>query len=301
MIGRISTFGLCSTMTNATLAVQSKYAELSIQKASGLVAPTYGELGADAHPLLGAEDAVTQQNAWKENTRVARDRVQSMYSAVGHMVERLGAFRSRLSAAKSDSAAAAALQQTGRDLLDDLQNQMNLRLDGRYLFAGSKTAQPPADVSKLSPPASPSVPDTAYYGGDGETAAVRISSQQTIPYGVGADEAGFEQALRAANVAAHLTASPLDTAALDEAYGLATKALDALIAVQGQLSDTAARLETAEKEQTQSLDLLKAIASGIKAVDIAEVTVRLSQYDAQLQASYSALGKISQLSLAKYL
>lgn len=302
MIGRVSTFGLGSTMMNAALNVQSKYAEAATQKASGLVAATYGELGADAASLLSTEDMVTQMKAWKGNTETTKSRVQSMYSAVGNMIKLLTSFRSKLSAAKSDTGNAAILNQAGRDLMSDLANQMNLDVNGRYLFAGSNTRTPPVDIDKLAVPASsPSTTDTSYYTGDDERAVVRISSQQTIAYGVSADSDGFEKALRAANVAAHLASPPLDTAALDEAYELATKALEALIATQGGLSDVSSRLEGAVKAQILSLDLMNSIASDIKGVDIAQVAVRLSLYDAQLQASYSALGKVTQLNLAKYL
>lgn len=301
MIGRVSTFGLGTTMMNATLSVQSKYAETASQKASGLVAATYGELGGDASALLSTEDAVTRQTTWQSNTNSAVARTKSMYSAVGHMIERLTSFRAKLSAAKSDPAAAAALPKTGQDLMNDLASQMNQRLENRYLFAGSRTSNPPVDTSKLSAPASPSTADTSYYGGDSESATARVSDQQTISYGISADATGFETALRAANVAMHFTASPLDTTALNEAYDLATQALSALTDTQSGLSNVSSRLEAAAKEQTESLDLLKALAGDIKNVDLAQVTVRLSQYDAQLQASYSALSKISQFSLAKYL
>ncbi|WP_316979462.1 flagellin [Shumkonia mesophila] len=302
MITRVSTFGLGSTMMNAALTVQSKYAETATQKASGLVAATYGELGAGAVPLLSAEDMMTQMKVWKSNTEIAKNRVQSMYSAVGRMIELLTSFRSRLSAAKSDAGSAATLNRAGRDLISDLASQMNLRMDGRYLFAGSSTGSPPVDTAKLAAPISfPSATNTSYYTGDDERAAVRISSQQTIVYGVGANSDGFEKALRAANIAAHLASSPLNTVALDETYDVATKALDTLIATQSALSDISLRLESAEKHQTLSLDLLNSITSDIKNADLAQVTVRLSLYDTQLQASYSALSKVTHFSLAKYL
>lgn len=157
------------------------------------------------------------------------------------------------------------------------------------------------DISALSPASVPSSVDTAYYTGDSQIASVRVSGQQTISYGVTADGTGFEKALRAANLLATMTTSPLDTSALDEAYDLATKAMDALIAVQSGLSTISERLESAKTRQTDALSLLDSMSSNLKEVDVAVVTVTLSSYQTQLEASYSALSKVSDLSLTKYL
>lgn len=301
MIGRVSTFGLGQAMLRSSLAVQSKYATASTQQASGLESSTYAGLGTKAAALLSTEAATAQLESWSSNTQTVLDRVQSMYSTVGDMVDLLTSFRSTLSAALSSASTDTTLNQDGSDLLSDLSDLMNLRMDGRYLFAGSNTDTAPVDTSALSTPSSPSSADTAYYTGDSEVASVRISSQQTIDYGVTASGSGFEKALRAANIAANLTTSPLDETSVQEAYDLATEALDALIATQSRLSSTASRLEEAQSRQSTALDLLDTVASNIKEVDTAAIAVKLSQYETQLEASYSALGKVSSLSLTKYL
>jgi flagellar hook-associated protein 3 FlgL len=300
MIGRVSTFGLGETMLRSSLAVQSKYATASTQQASGLISTTYGGLGSQSSSLMSTETATAQLTTWSANTSVANDRVQSMYSAVGDMIDALTSFRSTLSAAKS-STSNDTLDDTGSDLLEDLTDLMNLKMDGRYLFAGSNTDTAPVDVSALTAPSSPSTADTSYYTGDSEQSSVRVSSQQSISYGISGDSTGFEKALRAANIIANITTSPLDTDSVDEAYDLATEALDALIAIQSGLSNTSARLESAMSRQSTALDQMDTIASNLKEVDTAEVAVKISQYKTQLEASYSALGNVGQLSLVKYL
>lgn len=300
MIGRVSTFGLGESMLRSSLAVQSKYATASTQQASGLISTTYGGLGSQSSSLMSTETATAQLTTWSSNTSIANDRVQSMYAAVGDMIDALTSFRSTLSAAKS-STSNDTLDDTGRDLLEDLTDLMNLKMDGRYLFAGSNTDTAPVDVSTLTAPSSPSTADTSYYTGDSEQSSVRISSQQSISYGISGDSTGFEKALRTANIVANITTSPLDTDSVNEAYDLATEALDALIAIQSNLSNTSARLESAMSRQSTALDQMDTIASNLKEVDTAAVAVKISQYKTQLEASYSALGNVGQLSLVKYL
>ncbi|MCR6632564.1 MAG: flagellin [Magnetospirillum sp.] len=258
-------------------------------------------LGGKSTTLISLESSAQQLATWQTNTQTANDRVQAMYSAMGDMIDQLTSLRSTLSAAKSGAADAATLNDTGAGLLEDLADLMNLRQDGRYLFAGSNTGTAPVDTSLLSTPSIPSSADAAYYTGNDELASVRISGQQTLTYGVTAGGSAFEKALRASNIVATMTTTPLDEDALDEAYDLATEALDGLIAAQSGLSNNASRLETASTRQTAALDLLDTMAGNIKAVDVAAVTIKLSQYETQLTASYSALGNLSSLSLAKYL
>lgn len=298
MVERVSTFGLGQALLRSSMAVQSSYANASTQKASGLVSDTYGGLGAKASSLISTEAASAELTTWSTNTQTADDRVQSMYSALGDMIDQLTSFRSTLSAAKS-SDGSTDLSSTGSALLSDLADLMNLRQDGRYLFAGANTQTAPVDTTKLAAATVPSTADTGYYTGTSDLASVRVSSQQSITYGVTANGSAFEKALRAANIAASV--SPMDDTAINEAYDLATQAMDGLIATQSALSNASKRLEAAKTRQTESLSLLDSMASGIKSVDVAEVSVKLSQYDTQLQASYSALGKVSELSLVKYL
>lgn len=301
MVGRVSSYGLGQTMLRSALSVQSDNATASLQQASGLKGTTYGDLGTKASSLISTETTTAQLTTWQTNTKTANDRTQSMYSAVGDMIDQLTSLRSTLSAAKSTTTDDADLNQTGTDLLADLAELMNTRQDGRYLFAGSNTDTAPVDTSKLWAITVPSSVDYTYYTGDSEVASVRVSSQQTISYGVTADNASFEKALRAANILANMTTSPVDQDSIDEAYDLATEAIDGLIAVQSGLSNSSARLDAAETRQSSSLDLLDSVASDIKEVDVAAISVKLSEYETQLQASYSALGSLSKFSLTNYL
>jgi flagellar hook-associated protein 3 FlgL len=301
MVGRVSSHSLSQSMLQASLNVQSKYANATAQQSSGLVATTYGGLGSQASSLISLETSQTRLNAWSDTTHNANDRVQSMYAAVGDMIDQLSSLRSTISAAMSNSSTATDLNSTGQSLLDDLAGLMNTQLNGRYLFAGSNTDTAPVDTSALTAATVPSTADSSYYTGDSEIASVRVSENQTISYGVTASSTGFEQALRTANIVANMTTSPVDSDALSEAYDLATSAMDALLATQASLSVTSGRLESAQTRQSNALSLLDTMTSNIKDVDVAEVAVRLAEYQTQLTASYSALSSLSKVHLVNYL
>jgi flagellar hook-associated protein 3 FlgL len=60
-------------------------------------------------------------------------------------------------------------------------------------------------------------------------------------------------------------------------------------------------MERASSYQTEYQDDATSLAGDLNSVDVAAVTARLSTYQAQLEASYSAIAKIQGLSLVDYL
>ena len=300
---RVSSAGLNETLMRSTLDAQSRLAEQQISSSSGLKAQTYVELGVGSSSrLMGMESTTTQLQARADNTQTALDRTESMYSAVGAMIDIVTDLRTTLSALSSDQASTSMdYPGYGQDAVDDLAAQMNLQMDGRYLFAGSLTTEAPVDTSLLATPDTPSSADTAYYLGDDVVQSVQVSDQTSVAYGVTADASGFEAALRTANILANIDSDDPDSDAVTEAYDLATEALEGLSALQGRLSTSAQRLESYQEVQSNAQSLLSDRISDAKDVDVGEVTVNISQYQNILEASYSALGKVSKLSLTEYL
>lgn len=296
---RVSSWGLSQALLQSTMATQARLAAKQGESASGLKGETYADLGASSSKLISMENALARQQTLADNTQTALDRVESMYSAVGSMVDLGDDLRSSLSQLLSASDDTVDYQEVGQGILDDLADLLNLQVDGRYLFAGGATTTAPVDVSKLAEPATPSSADTSYYLGDDAVQSVTVSDQSSIDYGVTASESGFEKLLRAANILANIDTS--DDDAVTEAYDLATRGLDEVIAVQGRLSVNAGRLEAFAERQDTALSLLGDRISDVKSVDVAEVTVEVSQLQTILQASYSALSKVSSLSLVNFL
>lgn len=301
---RVSTFGLNQALLASAMTVQARLAEKTLQESSSLVATTYGGLGAKSGTLISLESEVTRLNTWSDVTQTALTRVETMYDTTSSMSEALTTLRTTLSSAISDTSDTDNYNATGASLLEEFASLLNLQFEGRYLFAGSlTTTQPvPDDASSYAVPTAPyTTADTSYYSGDDATASVRISENQTIDYGVTADNAAFEKAIRAMSILANLTTDPMDTTAAQAAYDLATEALDGLLAVQGGLSLDADRLETALASQETALASIQDRVTDIKSVDVTEIAVQVTQYETLLQASYSALATISGVSLTDYL
>jgi flagellar hook-associated protein 3 FlgL len=297
---RVATFANSDRMLTASLRTQSRMAELQLQQASGSISTDYGGLGASARTLLLLEANMKTSEAYAGAASEASGRVEVMVSTLSTVTDLLTSFRSELTGAMSTSrsdTADASLIATAGTYLEELAGLLNVQFEGRYLFAGDATGTAPVDLDGYT--ATSDAANTSYYFGDAAVATVRIGSEQSVAYGVAADEVGFEQAFRA--LAQIAQASSLDDEALTQAYDLLVSAIEDIIVVQSRLASQAATIERSLERQDSYQALLETAISDLRDADVTVVAVKLASYETQLQASFSALAQVQSLSLLDYL
>lgn len=303
MAMRIATFAASSRVLDETLRSQAQLAKLQLQEASGKISTDYGGLGSTAGRVINVEVSKQRAQAYADAASLSDDRVQVMYDTVGSLVDLLTQLRSDLASASSglDGTSGAAINATAAEMLNEAASLMNSQFEGRYLFSGSRVDTKPVDVSSLAAATATSAADTSYYQGDDTVTSVRVSNDDVVSYGVLASDPAFEKTLRALNIVANMTVSPLDSDALDAASDLVLEAIDGMTTVQTKLSLNSKMLERAEQIQTDYVDQATSMASALGDVDVAAVAASLSTYEAQVQAAYSAIAKVQALSLVDYL
>lgn len=297
---RVATFANNEAMLNAALRTQARMADLQVQQASGVVSTDYGGLGRKAGELLDFEAMLKTSQTYATAATEASGRVEMLYSTLSSVTDLLTEFRSDLVAMMGtdfNDTTGSALVSSAAGMMDELAALLNVSFEGRYLFAGDATSTVPVDLEGYVADADAASAD--YFQGDSAVTAVKISSDQTIRYGITADNSAFEQAFRAMSVVAQ--ADPLDADQLQTAYDLLISALDETTAVQSTLSVQASTLERAATRAEDYQSFLTAAISELKDADVTEIAVRLTSYETQLQASYSALAKVQSLNLLDYL
>jgi flagellar hook-associated protein 3 FlgL len=119
-------------------------------------------------------------------------------------------------------------------------------------------------------------------------------------YGITADEPAFEEMLRAFAYMSYAGANQ-DGAVLQESFARMKAAVDGLSDIRGRIGASSKVLESAKAGHEDYLTYATNLVSTLEDVDVAEATTRLAQDEVQLQASYLALSRISNLSLLQYL
>lgn len=299
---RVATFNTSSRILAESMRTQARLSELQLQEATGKISTDYGGLGSASGQLLNLEVSKARAQSYADAASLNGDRVQVMYSTCDSLVDVLSSLRSKISLASGslDSVGAAAVQEEAKYLLQQAVALMNTQFAGRYVFSGDAVDTVPVDATKL--PATETVPistDTTYYNGGSTPAAVRLSSEEVLTYGYLANDPAFSKALHVLNLVATVDISADSTAAA-AANSAVLDALDGITNVQTMLSLHAQTLERVEQDRLDYVDYADAMASSVSEVDIAEVQASLATYTAQLQASFSAIAKISSLKLVDY-
>jgi flagellar hook-associated protein 3 FlgL len=128
---------------------------------------------------------------------------------------------------------------------------------------------------------------------------VRVAADQTVSYGVTADNSAFEEIMRVLKFVAN--SATLTSTDITSALDLASNALDATATVQAKLSNSAAQMESAKSLQTEYQNFAQSLGGDLTGVDVAAVTAQLATYQSQLTASVSAISKFQGMSLATFL
>ncbi len=297
---RISTATLYGSTLNAAMQAETSYAQANIQESTGLVSTTYGGLGSQAGQLLNLEAQLNQAQSYATTATQVSDRVQSMYTSIGDMITRMESLETTLSSAISSAASGettASLNSAGQDALDTLAGYMNSQYGTSYVFSGADVQTAPVSLTGYT--ADVDTANTSYYQGDDTVASVQVSTQQSVSYGVTADNTAFEQALRAAYAAS--TVSISSTSSIEDVYSLAQSAVDSLSTLQSQVGLSASDLSDAADRQSSDVNFLTTTVGNIKSVDTAAIAAKVSEYQTQLSASFDAVAKVAKLTLSTYL
>jgi flagellar hook-associated protein 3 FlgL len=199
----ISTNNLYSETINNALTVQTNLATVQVQESSGLQAQNFGTLGgSSSREMLNFENDISQAQNWAGVAKTVGSTTQAMYTAVGNMNSVVTSLQQLISQAMSSPNNSDLLGQA-QGLQASLLTQVNQQIGGSYLFAGSNSSVAPvstANYPTLSASTNaydPTTADSAYYKGDQTILSVQVNLQQTVSYGVNADNPAIEQAMRA--------------------------------------------------------------------------------------------------------
>ncbi|MAZ34365.1 MULTISPECIES: flagellin [Thalassospira] len=140
-------------------------------------------------------------------------------------------------------------------------------------------------------------PDTSYYAGDQQILSARVDDGYNVSYGILADDPAFQSLIQGLGIAAGTT----DPDALNVALGHITDAIDNLPNVQGKIGLNIANIERVETRHEDYKVFASQAISDIEGVDVPLVVAESAQYATALNASFIAISRASELSLANYL
>ncbi len=289
--------------------------------------------GAATSSTLSYRNSKSVLDSYVSNLNVVKTRVSTMDKAMASVAS---SARDTLAVLRSQLQSGKPLDDITRDdaasNLQSVIGKLNVKLDGRYLLAGSDIENPPfADPAALqtsmssmvtvlmsgSPTKDSVVSDVTGITGTNlgysntglaaDNVSVRADDGRSIDYTVKSNDSGFRDIMRGLALVANLPKPTTDAenakywTLVNGAIDLLDRGAKAVDTSQAVLGGTTKQITNLLADhQDMSLTMENYIGS-VEDVDIAEASSRLQQLQAQLQISYQVTASLKDLSLVNYL
>jgi flagellar hook-associated protein 3 FlgL len=291
--------------------LQGQSQNLQAQISTGLKSQTYSGLGSSAGQLVNLQGQVAQGNSYIATIGSVQQRMQEMSTVLSSLQNLTQDFSANLPQG-AYATTPTGIQAQAQQFLQEIGDLLNTNDGTRYLFSGSLTSTLPFDASGLPNPGNLTssvngAPPAGYYAGNDTVAQARVDNNLVVNYGVTGDNPAFENIIRAANFLANLppgspsATNSTDVANINAASNLLTQGIAGLEQIQGTMAGQTAELNTAQTNHQNFINLTQTTIGTIESADSATAITQLNQVETTLQASYSTIASLSQLSLVNYL
>ena len=274
-----------------------------LQLSSGRKSDTYSGIASDVRRLVNVESSYVRANQYVENNKLVDQRLQIMEGNVAQVFEILSDFKTLLvNGLNANNSLDLAMGTQAQALLHEMTALLNVQDDGRYLFAGTRTDTAPVDQTLL--PATYTVPTTdgdsiGYYQGDNVQLSMRADVDFTVTYGVTAGERGFERAIRALDMI--VKAPPGERTTMEHSLAVVSDAISDVSDIRTGIGASRAALENVNKRLDEFTLYSEGTISDLENVDITEVITRMNSDQVAMEAAFTTLARLSDLSLTRFL
>jgi len=324
MVDSISTAGIGLACTKTLTSSQTQLSTLSEQLTTGKVSLNLSKYtSSEAQKLLNFNNEQAQQKGFL-NVISSIDPRMSVYDSSLDGIEDTSsdAFTTIVAAGTYNSNSNATTQNLVQGYMDQIQYYLNQKVGDRYIYSGSRYGtEPVTDIKALPSPPTETAPylatgdEVPAYDADYDplnpTALVpdanikedaSIDVTKKLTYGVTSNEDGFQQVIMGLRFAYAATndQTNYDTY-MATARDLISKGLANVRATHTDSTNAYATLKKTKENITSNVENLSSQVDNIEAVDMNEVAVKITILQAQLQASYSAVSNMINLSILKYL
>ncbi len=314
---RVGTFGHTQILVTRMLEQQRRVVDDQMQISSGYRAGQFKDFGRDLSTMLSAESTKSRTETYQKSNAELKLRLEYYNQNMDSLASAANSIRQDIIEAINLNSPMAFVEKIEDTLLDAL-GILNTRLDGRYIFGGTRTETAPmaiatpADLMALT-----NISDA--FNNNQIKQTQKVGENDTMEFGILASDIGtgiltsIQRILRYnagtlpgsdPYTPGSAFSTPLSTNQrdflTDELANItaAAEQLNADVAVNGVRM---ARLETVEQRHTEELTFLTIFISDIKDVDAGEAITRLNQDNTALQASYRVLSQLNEMTLQDFL
>ena len=310
MVSRVTNLSSSRLINSLILKSQNRINEQQIRLTTQQKSQDYLGIGDDASRLLTVESSLRRIDQFiKDNTFIDM-RMETMLNSMDAVGDILTEVRTLVRDVLEDGTLDGIDKNDFTEIkMDQLESFLNVKMNGRFLFSGTKTDTPPVnagdladaptfDADGITTTAEPSF----FYQGDDNQVKARIDEGVTLEYGVKANDEGFEKLIRAIRLVKSTDLSDANVLGkFQHALNLLNESADNIAAVELNTGVKFQQLASTTQSLKDTKSILDGVVDEIERADTFEAVSILNQVQTQLEASYATAVRVSSLSLTKFL
>jgi flagellar hook-associated protein 3 FlgL len=308
MVDRVGTWAFSQTLLNEYSRIQFRQQQTQQQIATGKVGDQFADAKDKAGVLAAAKMKSSAVDAFAATTKEVLTRLNLQDVQLVELSDISARLREAMGNALAAGHAPAFMDQV-KGLFDDVVQILNSKVDGKYLYGGSKTDQPPVNVTTLAAlVAAPTVADV--FDNTGMKLTQRVDENETIEVGMTASDIGTGLMQMFKDIATF-------DAGVNGPFGIDLTAAQttflstqhsAVPAVQDGVNTLAAINGSRHGQATATSDRHEGMAAyfakfigDIEDVDLASAVSRLNQDQVAVEAAGRMIAQVNTMSLLDFL
>ncbi len=315
---RVSTAGQTQLLLDTLLRNQERQAKLQIQVATLRTSSDFKGIARDTVTLLGARELEARTQQFLDGNAVLEQRLGTYNLTLQRLADIAQTLRQDVIKAIESNSAVALMDKVNAGF-EDAAAMLNTRVDGQYIFAGTRTDKAPVNVT--TPAALLGLAQTAdAFDNNDLKVQTRISDNTVKEYGILADDIGtqlldsfrrimqFNAGTLPAGAGAFAPAaafqSPLPKNQQDFLVAELATIQAAFDTLNQEVAKNGVHLQlVAETQERHRDDLLftRTMINEIENIDPAEAVTQLNDSQLVLEASMQVLATLTRLSLLDFL
>ena len=310
MVSRVTNLSSSRLINSLILKSQNRINEQQIRLTTQQKSQDYLGIGDDASRLLTVESSLRRIDQFVKNNAFIDMRMETMLNSMDAVGDILKEVRTLVRDVLEDGTLEGIDKNDFTEIkMDQLEGFLNVKMNGRFLFSGTKTDTQPVNAGDLADAPTfdaDGVTTTAepsfFYQGDDNQVKARIDEGVTLEYGVKANNEGFEKLIRAIRLVKSTDLT--DARVLDKfqhALNLLNESADKIGAVELNTGVKFQQLASTTRSLKDTKSILDGVVDQIERADTFEAVSILNQVQTQLEASYATAVRVSSLSLTRFL
>ena len=309
MVSRVTNLSSNRLVQSIILKSQDRINDAQLKLSTQQKSQDYLGIGNEASRLVTVEASNRRIDQFLQDNSFISMRLSSMLNSMDSVKKVLNDVRGLVREILDDGNVPGGFDkdEISEIKMDEIQSFLNVKMNGRFLFAGNKTDTTPVAAGNLAtdPTFDGSNETTAepafYYKGDDSLVKARIDEGIVLDYGVTANNPAFEKLIRSVRIirSTELTDANANAKFL-HVQDLLNQSEDALRSLELK---TGIRLQQLDKNNTNLKDtknIFSGLVTEIESANTFEAVAELNQVQNMLEASYSAVVRVNQLKLTNF-